>query len=222
MNNPYILPICLAAAAHGALLFGFPKSPAPVKRAIEKPEYIPFVAALEPEPPVVVESEPGAAKAERQTDLPPPPRGPEPELVATTSPFTITPPPFTPVSSADVRQMFVPTAGVGGEIGEALSKVSIVSGDYLDNAPRTRFQASPLYPFQAKKEGVSGEVWVDFVVDEQGRVMEPRVVRSSHAMFDEPTLRAVAKWQFEPGRRSGRIVKFRMTVPVLFNLNEGS
>jgi protein TonB len=40
-------------------------------------------------------------------------------------------------------------------------------------------------------------------------------------MFEEPTLRAVAKWQFEPGRRDGRIVKFRMTVPVLFNLNEG-
>ena len=142
--------------------------------------------------------------------------------MATTSPFTITPRPLAPISAEDVRQMFVPTTGGAGEIGQALSKVAIVSGDLLDNPPRTRFQASPLYPFQAKKEGMNGEVWVDFVVDEQGRVREPRVVKSSHVTFDEPTLRAVAKWQFEPGRRNGRIVSFRMTVPVLFNLHEGS
>ena len=121
-----------------------------------------------------------------------------------------------------MRRILDANSGVLGGTGTALFGGPIVSGDLLDNPPRTRFQASPLYPFQAKREGTSGEVLVDFMVDEQGRVVEPRVVKSSHPMFDEPTLRAVAKWQFEPGRRDGRIVKFRMTVPVLFNLNEGS
>ena len=55
---------------------------------------------------------------------------------------------------------------------------------------------------------------------EEAAAIDPRVVKSSDRMFEEPTLRAVAKWQFEPGRRAGRIVRFRMAVPVVFNLNE--
>jgi protein TonB len=69
---------------------------------------------------------------------------------------------------------------------------------------------------------VSGEVYVDFVVDERGQVTNPQVVKSSNPVFNDPTLRAVSKWQFEPGRRNGKVVKFRMTVPVMFSLDEGS
>jgi protein TonB len=60
------------------------------------------------------------------------------------------------------------------------------------------------------------------VVDERGRVIDPRIVRSSERVFEESTLRAISKWQFEPGRRQGKVVRFRMTVPVMFNLHEGS
>ena len=222
LNNPYLLPICFAAAAHGALLFGFTKNPAPVKQATARVPPVIFVLAPDVEPPVVVESETAPAQTKPPIAAPQPFRSEEPVAVETTSPFVITPPPLVAVSSEDVRQILHLDQGVVGGIGDAISKVGIVSGDVLDNAPRTRFQASPLYPFQGKKEGMSGEVFVDFTVDEQGRVVEPRIVKSSHPIFEEPTLRAVAKWQFEPGRRNGRIVKFRMTVPVVFSLNEGS
>ena len=30
----------------------------------------------------------------------------------------------------------------------------------------------------------------------------------------------VAKWQFEPGRRNAQVVRFRMSVPIVFKLNE--
>ncbi|MGH7959039.1 MAG: energy transducer TonB, partial [Opitutaceae bacterium] len=63
-------------------------------------------------------------------------------------------------------------------------------------------------------------VHVDFMVDERGHVVDPRIVRSSNRLFEEPTLRAVSKWKFEPGRRHGKVVTFRMMVPVMFNLNE--
>jgi periplasmic protein TonB len=63
-------------------------------------------------------------------------------------------------------------------------------------------------------------VVVEFIVDERGRVIEPRVVRSTNRIFDDATLQAVAKWQFEPGRRDGKIVRFRMSAPVVFSLNE--
>ena len=90
----------------------------------------------------------------------------------------------------------------------------------MDNPPRTRFQTAPIYPHVAKLAGMRGEVLVDFLVDDRGRVVDPRVVASSDRMFEEPTLKAVAKWQFEPGRRGGKIVSFRMRVPVIFNLAE--
>jgi protein TonB len=61
---------------------------------------------------------------------------------------------------------------------------------------------------------------VEFGVDEGGRVYDPRVVRSSDALFDEPTLEAVRQWRFEPGRRNGRIVRFRMMLPVEFHLDQ--
>jgi protein TonB len=68
--------------------------------------------------------------------------------------------------------------------------------------------------------GLGGEVWVEFALDEAGRVLRARVVRSSDPMFDEPTLRAVAKWRFEPGRKNGRPVSFRMVAPVNYRLSD--
>jgi protein TonB len=125
------------------------------------------------------------------------------------------PRPFDPQSIAHV----IPTdIGIPG--GTAIGVGSIVSRDQLDNSPRTRFQVAPVYPFQAKSSGQNGEVMVEFVVDESGNVLNPRVVSSSDRAFEENTLRAVAKWKFEPGRRDGRTVRFRMSVPVVFKLGE--
>ena len=223
MKNPYILPICFAAAAHGALLFGFTKDSVAAKQPKEKKDYIPFVVSkLDPEPEVVVEVDSSSALPKPAPEMPQPIRSPEPVAIETRSDFTITPPPIPPPGTEQMRQILEFKEGVPGGIGEAIAKGGVFSLGSLDNTPRTRFQVSPTYPFQGRREGLKGEVYVDFTVDEQGRVIEPRVVKSSHPMFEEPTLRAVAKWQFEPGKRNGRIVKFRMTVPVLFNLHEGS
>jgi protein TonB len=88
----------------------------------------------------------------------------------------------------------------------------------LDSPPRASLQTPPAYPPNARATGLAGEVWVEFAVDESGRVLHPRVVRSNDPVFDEPTLRAVAKWRFEPGRKGGRPVSFRMRVPVSYRL----
>lgn len=223
MKNPYILPICFAAAAHGALLFGFTKNPTPVKRAEEKTITCIFpIRPPEEEPVVTVEPDAAASKTATAPEAPQPPRSPEPLVIETNSFATMTPPPIQPIGSAELRQILEPSIGIGDGRGKVpWIRDGILSSDLLDNPPRTRFQASPSYPFQARRDGMAGEVMVDFMVDEAGRVMDPRIVRSSHPIFDEPTLRAVTKWRFEPGRRDGKIVKFRMTVPVVFRLDEG-
>ena len=79
---------------------------------------------------------------------------------------------------------------------------------------------APLYPAEARRDGRSGIVTMEFVVNEAGEVTTPRITGASDLVFEAAALRAVAKWRFEPGRRHGQIVRFRMVVPIHFSLNE--
>ena len=130
-------------------------------------------------------------------------------------------PPAPPAPNGPVNQIipFAPGDKDGSLTGPIGRTGTVIAGD-LDNPPRVRAQTAPQYPFGEKAQGVTGEVLVEFTVDERGAVLEPRVVRSSSRVFEEPTLRAVAKWRFEPGKRDGRVVRFKMVVPVVFSLTE--
>lgn len=220
MERHFGLPIALAAALHGAVLFGVSKSPripAPPAAKPEPTRLFPMIPP--PEEEVVVPPETADASGERRSlpDTPAPVRGPEPQIEVTTG-FKIPVPPIPPGRMIDgpVPPEVLRIGGGDGKnpwgdpVGLAL----------LDNSPRTRFQAAPVYPYSAKRDGTSGEVLVEFVVDETGSVLDPRVVRSTNPVFEESSLRAVAKWKFEPGKRHGQVVRFRMTVPVVFTLSE--
>jgi protein TonB len=182
---------------------------------------VPFVDIRRDEdPPVVVEPERSDDAQKSTPEAPQPPRGAEPLLIDLGDRPTMTPPPLASVAVHDVTQILDSSIGQLGGEGKNRWGNGVVSSVLLDSAPHTRFQATPVYPFEAKRGGVRGEVVVEFLVDERGRVVEPRVVSSTDRIFEEATLRAVAKWQFEPGRRDGRIVRFRMAAPVVFNLND--
>ena len=88
----------------------------------------------------------------------------------------------------------------------------------LDAVPRVLAQASPSYPYAAKQAGRSGQVTVEFWVDPRGNVHDPRAVSATSSEFEDPAVRAVARWRFEPGRVNGRVVSFRMAVPVKFTV----
>ena len=76
----------------------------------------------------------------------------------------------------------------------------------------------PVYPELARRAGVEGTVVVQFVVDEQGRVVDPVVVRSPNDLLSDAALDAVRKVEFTPGQQRGRPVKVRFAVPVTFRL----
>lgn len=95
----------------------------------------------------------------------------------------------------------------------------VFSPGELDRVPDARVQVAPEYPLAMKSGGIDGSVTVAFDVDRAGKVVAARVLSSSHREFEEPTLRAVRKWRFEPGRKHGRTVPFRMVVPVAFHVN---
>jgi protein TonB len=73
------------------------------------------------------------------------------------------------------------------------------------------------YPAAAWQRGQSGQVVVQFVVDEQGRVLDPIVVKTTAADFNEEARRLV--WlmpRWEPGRDHGQPVRVRCTLPIVF------
>lgn len=74
------------------------------------------------------------------------------------------------------------------------------------------------YPEFAKKAGIEGRVFVQFVVDEQGNVQNPQVTRGVHKLLDQAALDAVQQQQFEPGKQRGQAVKVQMSLPVTFRL----
>lgn len=74
------------------------------------------------------------------------------------------------------------------------------------------------YPEIAKKAGVEGRVIVQFIVDENGDVLDPQVVRGIGAGCDEEAVRAVQQAKFEPGKQRGKAVKVKMSLPITFKL----
>ncbi len=74
------------------------------------------------------------------------------------------------------------------------------------------------YPETAKRTGIEGRVILQFIVDEQGRVSEPKVVRGIGGGCDEEALRALQTVRFRPGTQRGKPVKVKMSLPVTFKL----
>ena len=75
------------------------------------------------------------------------------------------------------------------------------------------------YPASAQDNGIQGRVMVQFVVNKDGSIVDPKVVRSIDPALDKEALRVVSampKWQ--PGKQRGKTVRVRFTLPVLFRL----
>ncbi len=86
----------------------------------------------------------------------------------------------------------------------------------IDQRPRATHQVAGAYPAALRSKKVEGVVTLIFIVDETGRVVQPRIEKSSHPEFDAPALEAVRQWKFEPAIKGGRRVSCRMRVPIRF------
>jgi len=74
------------------------------------------------------------------------------------------------------------------------------------------------YPLAARQAGVQGRVIVQFVVDEEGNVVNPQVLRSPHSLLSEEALRVIQQVKFTPGRQRNRPVKVQMALLIVFRL----
>ncbi len=86
--------------------------------------------------------------------------------------------------------------------------------------PKLIKQVDPIYPTEASKAGVEGIVILEAKADEQGNVIDARILRSIPAL-DKAAMDAVKQWKYEPLVIDGKPHKVLFTVTVRFALKEG-
>jgi Ca-activated chloride channel family protein len=84
--------------------------------------------------------------------------------------------------------------------------------------PRVLYSPPPAYTQAAMKDRITGEVFMEAVVDETGRVRSARVTKSLRADLDDSAVATLKTWRFEPARKDGQAVAAQLTVTMSFNL----
>lgn len=75
------------------------------------------------------------------------------------------------------------------------------------------------YPAQARRMGVEGRVFVEFVINKDGSISDVRAIKGIGAGCDEEAVRVVqAAPAWTPGKQRGKPVKQRMVLPIIFKL----
>lgn len=75
------------------------------------------------------------------------------------------------------------------------------------------------YPQEARDKGITGKVYVSFVIEKDGSVSRPRVLREIGGGCGDEAVRVVMgmpKWI--PGKQRGKPVRVQFNLPISFNL----
>jgi TonB family protein len=87
------------------------------------------------------------------------------------------------------------------------------------NKFRSYIQSNLFYPPHCSEHGISGRIFVKFVVDKCGNVVDAEIERGVDKSLDKEALRVVASSpQWTPGYQKGKTVKVRISFPVVFVL----
>jgi TonB family protein len=94
-------------------------------------------------------------------------------------------------------------------------------GDVLQ-PPALRHQQEAVYPQGALRDRLEGNVGLELVVDEEGRVTDARVTSAAGHGFDEAALTAARAFVFEPARQGARAIRSTVQFTYEFHLPEES
>lgn len=159
-------------------------------------EDIPTTAIEKPKPPPPRPQPPVELPDDPDLDLEPIDIG---DPIKTTEPLAIPQPPEP--ADEDSIYIFVPVEDQPELIGGLAALQKLIE-----------------YPEMAVKAGIEGTVRLQFVVDKDGSVVDPIVVRGIGGGCDEEALRAIRQAKFKPGMQRGKPVKVKFSLPVRFKL----
>jgi protein TonB len=80
-------------------------------------------------------------------------------------------------------------------------------------------QSNLIYPYDARENRISGKVWVNFIVDEQGKIIDAKILKGVGFGCDEEALRVIKLMpRWKPGSLKGRPVKVSFNQPIIFTM----
>lgn len=78
-----------------------------------------------------------------------------------------------------------------------------------------------VYPMEALKEGITGRVIMKFVIEKDGTISNPEILKGAHPLLDAEALRVISvmpKWN--PAKKNGQPVRCYYTLPVSFVVDD--
>ncbi len=96
-----------------------------------------------------------------------------------------------------------------------INKDNIYDYKQLKVRPSIVHSVQPIYPDIARKKRIKGMVVVNIVIDETGKVIDAKVVKSTDSVLEHSAINAAMQFQFKPSYLNGKPVKVK--IPLKFN-----
>jgi protein TonB len=106
-------------------------------------------------------------------------------------------------------------SGLGGAKGNQPSAPIPVGGDVT--SVQLISSVPPVYPQLARTQRVSGEVKIDALIGENGRVTGTKVI-SGPVLLHQAAMDALRQWKYKPATLNGKPVSMHLVVTIQFRL----
>jgi len=76
------------------------------------------------------------------------------------------------------------------------------------------------YPFKARRLGIEGKVYVQYIIEPDGRISNVEIIKGIGAGCDEEAMNVIKRSpRWNPGKQNGKPVRVKKVIPVTFRLN---
>lgn len=107
-----------------------------------------------------------------------------------------------------------------GVPGVGLRGTAVRAGEGGVMSPEIIRQVDPEYTPEATRRGIQGEVWIEAIVDIDGTVVEPRLLRGlPDEELNRRAMEAIQAWIFRPGMKDGQPVPVIAVFTVTYRLH---
>ena len=106
------------------------------------------------------------------------------------------------------------------EPAESVSDTTIPPAIILstEQGPRILKRVEPSYPEKAIRSGMQGDVLMQAWITQNGRVRRAIVKKSTDTIFNQPSLRAVLRWEFDSPVVNGQPSDIWLEIPFKFRV----
>ena len=96
----------------------------------------------------------------------------------------------------------------------------VMQFDQVDTEPALIQSVPPEYPYKARKAGLTGKVFLKFIVNVDGSVSDVSVLGTiGSEAFHQAAIDAISNFRFKPAEHNGKVVPVWMTQPITFSLD---